>query len=155
MVLVCSELPQYKGDKKTISGYYVDPTDESKSFSFAGAQADVQGTSSQFYPRKNYKIKFKNGFTMTSSGTTVANFAMRGTTDSVPTNAFTFKADVASSEGANNVELVRLYDDTCPYQTPPQDDDERIRQGIDGFPIVMFWNDGSETVFVGKQNCSH
>lgn len=154
MVLSCTELPQFKGDKKTVSGYYVDPSDASKSFSFTGAQADVQGTSSQYYPRKNYKIKFKNGFTMTSTGKTVEKFAMRGTSDSIPTNAFTFKADVASSEGANNVELVRLYNDACPYKTPPQEVDERIRQGIDGFPIVIFWNDGTETTFVGKHSCS-
>ena len=152
MVLSCPELPQFKGDKKTVSGYYVDPTDATKSFSFTGAEANVQGTSSQYYPRKNYKIKFKNGFTMTSTGNTVAKFAMRGTSDSVPTNAFTFKADVASSEGANNVELVRLYNDACPYQTPPQEADERVRQGIDGFPIVIFWNDGTDTVFIGKYN---
>ena len=152
MVITCPELPQYKGDKKTVSGYFVDPTDASKSFSFTGAQADVQGTSSQYYPRKNYKIKFKNGFTMTSTGTNVSKFAMRGTSESVPTNAFTFKADVASSEGANNVELARLYNDACPYKTPPQEEDARVRQGIDGFPIVIFWNDGSDVSFVGKYN---
>lgn len=50
---------------------------------------------------------------MTSTGETVSKFAMRD--DSIPTKTFTFKADVASSEGANNVELARLYNDTCPY----------------------------------------
>ena len=150
MVLVGQELPQFKGDKKSVDGYYVNPSDASKSFSFTGAQIDVQGTSSQYYPRKNYKIKFKNGFTMTSNGTTVPTYAMRGSTNSIPTSTFTFKADVASSEGANNVELARLYNDACPYATPPQDEDSRIRQGIDGFPIVMFWNDGNTTSFVGK-----
>ena len=29
---------------------------------------------------------------------------------------------------------------------------KRIRVGIDGFPIVMFWNDGNETKFYGKMN---
>lgn len=152
MVLVGQELPQFKGDKKSVDGYYVNPSDATKSFSFTGAQIDVQGTSSQYYPRKNYKIKFKNGFTMTFNGTTVSKYAMRGSTNSIPTSTFTFKADVASSEGANNVELARLYNDTCPYDTPPQGEDSRIRQGIDGFPIVMFWNDGNTTSFVGKYN---
>ena len=150
LVISCAELPQYKGDKKTISGYYVDPMDSTKSFSFTGAQADVQGTSSQYYPRKNYKIKFNGGFTMTASGETASKFAMRS--DSIPTKTFTFKADVASSEGANNVELVRLYNSACPYKTPPQEEDERIRQGIDGFPIVIFWDNGTNTSFVGKYN---
>ena len=150
LVISCAELPQYKGDKKTISGYYVDPNDASKSFSFTGAQADVQGTSSQYYPRKNYKIKFNGGFTMTATGTTSAKFAMNAT--AIPTKTFTFKADVASSEGANNVELVRLYNSACPYKTPPQEEDARVRQGIDGFPIVIFWDNGSTTAFIGKYN---
>ena len=72
--------------------------------------------------------------------------------DAIGTNTFTFKADVASSEGANNVELVRLYNDACPYKTPPQTVDPKVRQGIDGFPIVIFWNNGNSTVFMGKYN---
>ena len=147
MVIECPELPQSKGDKKTVDGYFVDPSTPSRSFTFTGAQADVQGTSSQFYARKNYKIKFKNGFVMTSTGEESPTFAMNS--DAVPTNTFTFKADVASSEGANNVELVRLYDNACLYKTPPQETDSKIRQGIDGFPIVIFWNDGNNVSFVG------
>ena len=147
MVIECPELPQYKGDKKTVSGYFVDPATPSRSFSFTGAQADVQGTSSQFYPRKNYKIKFKNGFVMTSTGEESPTYAMND--DAIPTNTFTFKADVASSEGANNVELVRLYNNACPYKTPPQKENKKIRQGIDGFPIVVFWDNGNSISFVG------
>lgn len=48
MVLSCLELPQYKGDKKVVSGYFVDPSNAANSFSFTGAEADVQGTSSQY-----------------------------------------------------------------------------------------------------------
>ena len=149
MVIACPELPQYKGDKKTVSGYYVDPVNAAMCFTFNGAEADVQGTSSQYYARKNYKIKFKGGFT-TPSGTVVPTYRMR--TDAIPTNAFTFKADVASSEGANNVELVRLYNDACPYATPAQEENSSVRQGIDGFPIVIFWDNGSTISFVGKYN---
>lgn len=150
MIITCPQLPQYKGDKKTVSIEYVDPSDASKSFTATGAQANVQGTSSQYYPRKNYKIKFKNGFVMTASGNTSANYAMND--DAIPTNTFTFKADVASSEGANNVELVRLYNESCPYKTPAQVLNPDVRQGIDGFPIVIFWNDGSTVSFLGKYN---
>lgn len=153
MVLEAPELPQYKGDKKDVNGYFVHPLEPSRSFSFTGAQADVQGTSSQFYARKNYKIKYKNGFDMTSSGEHADDYML--TSGTIPTDTFTFKADVASSEGANNVELVRLYNDACPYKTPPQEADSRVRQGIDGFPIVIFWNDGQNVTFVGKYNANH
>lgn len=148
LIINAETLPQFKGNKITVSGEYVDPTDSKRSFTFTGAEADVQGTSSAEYARKNYKIKFKNGFT--NNGVTTPNYQLRS--DSVPTNVFTFKADVASSEGANNVELVKLYNDTCPYKTPPQLEDETIRQGIDGYPIVIFQNNGTETVFIGKYN---
>ena len=148
LILQGPQLPQYKGDKKTMSGSYVDPVQPSKSFTFTGAQVDVQGTSSQYYARKNYKIKFKNGFIINDA--TGSKYAMNA--DAIPVNTFCFKADVASSEGANNVELVRLYDSACPYKTPAQQENSKVRQGIDGFPCVIFWNNGTDTVFIGKYN---
>ena len=151
MIIECAELPQYKGDKRTVSGSYTDPLNPQKSFTFTGCEANVQGTSSQYYERKNYKLKFKNGI-INASGNTVSTYQLRET--SVPTNAFCMKADVASSEGANNVELAILYNDACPYRTPAQEEDSRVRQGIDGFPIVIFWHDTSAdtTTFLGKYN---
>lgn len=148
LVLQAPALPAFKGNKLNVNGYYVDRVHEENSFEFTEAQADVQGTSSAGYARKNYKIKFKKGFTQ--DNTSVAEYKLRP--ESIPTSTFTFKADVASSEGANNVELVRLYNDICPYKTPPQEVNASIRQGIDGFPIVIFHNDGEHTVFVGKYN---
>lgn len=150
LVITSAELPIYKGDKKKVSGYYVDPQYPEFSFSFENAEIDVQGTSSAGYERKNFKIKFKGGFVI--NGEQTAKYALRGDARSIPTATFTFKADVASSEGANNVELVRLYNDICPYKTPPQAEDPRIRQGIDGFPIVMFQDDGQNVIFIGKYN---
>ena len=151
LILECDELPQYKGDKKTVSGSFTDPIHTERSFTFTGAQFDVQGTSSQYYERKNYKGKFKGGFVM-ANGSTAEKYCIRE--NAVPVSTFCFKADVASSEGANNVELVRLYNDACPYKTPAERQDDRVRQGIDGFPIVIFWHNTAtnETVFMGKYN---
>ena len=150
MVIEAATLPQYKGDKKTCSGYYVDAMNPGKSFTFNNAQIDVQGTSSQYYKRKNYKIKFNNGFVV--NGETISKYKMRD--DSIAVKTFCFKADVASSEGANNVILARLYNDACPYKTPAQINNSKVRQGIDGFPIVIFWTDtvNGTTMFLGKYN---
>lgn len=148
MILTGSALPQYKGDKKTMNVTYVDPLDSSKSFTSSGAQVDVQGTSSQFYARKNYKIKFKNGFVIDDAQG--SKYAMND--DAIPVNTFCMKADVASSEGANNVELVRLYNSACPYKTPAQEENSKVRQGIDGFPCVIFWDNGTDVSFIGKYN---
>ena len=144
---ISGPLPQSKGDKKTVSGEYVDPLDATKSFTFERASIDVQGTSSQYYARKNYKIKF-SGFT--NAGVTSSKYAMNA--DAIPVSTFTFKADVASSEGANNVELARLYNMACPYKTPYQKANAKVRQGIDGFPMVIFHDDGTDVTFLGKYN---
>ena len=150
LILTGAALPTYKGNKLTIAGEYVDPVDASKNFTFSGAEIDVQGTSSAGYERKNYKIKFKGGFVQ--NGTTNETYLLG--VGNVPTDVFTFKADVASSEGANNVELVKLYNDIAPA-IPPQEDDSRVRMGIDGYPIVIFHNDGNTTTFIGKYNFNH
>ena len=97
-------------------------------------------------------MKFKQGFIMTSTDTVVSTYQLSDR--SIPTDVFCMKADVASSEGANNVELVRLYCKACPYETPAQEENPLIRQGIDGFPIVIFWYDtvNTATTFLGKYN---
>ena len=149
-ILNAPSLPQYKGDKKTISGSYVNKMFPSKSFTFIGCQINVQGTSSAVYARKNYDMQFKKGFELNSGH--ADNYLLRE--GNVPFNRFVLKADVASSEGANNVQLVRLYNDACPYKTPEMKEDSRVRWGIDGFPIVVFWNntDTQEITFLGKYN---
>lgn len=152
MLIKCAELPQYKGDKKTCEIEYVNPSDSSRSFTATGVQIDVQGTSSSGYKKKNWKLKLKSGVTYTASGTASDTYLLRE--DSVPATVFCTKADVASSEGANNVELARLYNDTVPYQTPAQEEDERVRVGIDGLPCVVFWQntDTNDVSFWGKYN---
>lgn len=148
MILEAEQLPQYKGDKKTISGSYTDPQYPSKSFTFTGCQINVQGTSSAPYARKNYDLQFKAGFEMSYGHRDT--YALAG--DVIPFNRFVLKADVASSEGANNVELVKLFNDITPFKTAEQEEDPRVRQGIYGFPIVVFWSDGENTTFLGKYN---
>lgn len=151
MIIECAELPQYKGDKKTVSGSYVDPVSNSNSFTFTGCQANVQGTSSAPYARKNYDMQFKNGFEMVTSGHQ-DNFALAPTV--IPFNRFVLKADVASSESANNVELVKLFCDATPFKRAEQIANNKVRQGIYGFPIVLFWRNTNtdEIQFMGKYN---
>ena len=156
MVLGCEQLPQYKGDKKSgCTVIYVDPLDPNCSFTAEGVQLDVQGTSSAGYPVKNEKVKLKSGITYTATGEHADGFPINP--GSIPVDTLCLKADYASSENANNVMLVDFYEDTCPYTIPPKQEDSRVRQGIEGKPIVVFWNKPStnETVFVGKFNMNN
>ena len=155
-IISCPALPTTK-DTIPADCQFVDAADSSRSYTAQGMEIGCQGTSSMAYPRKNYKIKFKQSGFLLSDGSTVAEFGLRE--GAIPTKTFCLKADFASSEGANNVVLVRLYNDVCPYKTPPQKTNSAIRQGIDGFPILMFWQqtDSSgapmgDPVFIGKYN---
>ena len=149
LVLRCPELPKFKGDKKTCSGYFVDLVHPERSFSFENAEIDIQGTSSQYYYRKNYKIKFKGGFIL-FDGTTAEVYAMNE--NAVPVSIITVKADVASSEGFYNTVTAKLFNKYHPFKMPAQETDPRARYSIDGFPIVIFWDNGTETQFLGKYN---
>lgn len=154
MIIKCPELPQYKGDKKNdVAIDFVDRITPTKSFTATGAQVDVQGTSSSVYPVKNYKIKFNGGFTI--GGSAASKYALND--DCMPEKTFTIKVDYASSEGANNVELVELYEELCRqmgYTTPPQAENTKVRQGIAGRPIVLFWQNTQtgNVKFIGKAN---
>ena len=151
MVIEAPQLPQFKGDKKTnIAGRYVDPFDSTKSFTFTGCEIDAQGTSSSVYYVKNIDMKFKNGFEMSTGH--AKNYALH--TGSIPFNRFVLKADVASSESTNNTGLVDFYNDTCPYKVPEMIANSKVRWGIEGVPIVMFWYDTNTatTKFMGKYN---
>ena len=148
LVLKCPVLPTFKGDKKTCSGEYVDPADESRSFTFEGAEIDVQGTSSQDYYVKNIKAKYKNGFVRDAG--TISVYQLRD--DSIPVSVFTYKVDVASSEGANNVVLAQIFNDLNPFVAPPQEANPSVRQAIDGKPIVIFHDDGTGAKFYAKAN---
>ena len=151
MILECDELPQYKGDKKSVKGSFTDPVDSSMDFTFDGCEMDVQGTSSAPYFRKNFDMKFKGCGFDTASGN-VPVYALRK--GSIPFNRFVIKADVASSESTNNTGLTMFYNDTCPYKTREMLANSKVRHGIEGIPIVVYWHDtaNDRTYFWGKYN---
>ena len=152
MIMECPELPQFKGDKKKgMSVKYVDGLHPDYSFEAAGCEFDVQGTSSAGYPVKNFKVKLKNGLTYTASGE-YADGWLYDKDNSLPTEVFCLKADYASSEHANNVMLVDYYDKVSPYRMPPQQIDDRVRSGVNGKAIVVFWHN-TDTGEVSFQGC--
>lgn len=150
MIIECEELPQFKGDKKKDKSVtYVEPLHPERSFTATGVQLDVQGTSSAGYPVKNYKVSLKGGLTYTNSGDEAAGFPIKA--GGLEGKVICLKADFASSEQANNVCLVDYYEELSPYKTPAQEQDERVRTAVRGFPCVVFWRntETNETTFVG------
>lgn len=145
-------LPQAKEDVRPGNARYVDPTDSTRNFTAIDAEYKVQGTSSAVYPTKNIRLRAKKGkggpnlewYDDDGNDLLIKNGG-KGFPITYPggmgVDYFTFKVDYASSEGANNVELVKLYNDASikyGLLTPPQIKDSRVRVGIDGFPIAAF-----------------
>ena len=157
LVMQCEELPQFKGDKKKKkSVYFVDRLHPERNFSANDCQFDVQGTSSAGYPIKNFKVKFGSGITYTD-GTHADGFPIRE--GDLISKCLCLKADYASSEQVNNVALVDYYDELVRdyFLTPAQEEDPRVRTGIAGRPIVVFWENTAtgEIKFNGQYNMNN
>ena len=106
-----NNMPPKKDEKRYGSITYDDPV-YGKGFSedYVGAKkkpvADVQGTSSQKYPRKNFKIKTNNKYSMSDV--------------IVGEKVFTFKKDFMDSSHANNTGLAKLVQTLYFTPVPPQ-----------------------------------
>ena len=143
VLVITGELPKSKGDKKDVQVSWTDPNNPSFNFDDTG-KIDVQGTSSQWYIRKNYKIKFKKNYYQILP-------------EEIATNVFTFKADYAESTSTHNTGTANyadvFYGD---LKTPPQEKDERIRTTVYGLPCVVFHkvDSASEPEFIGKYNAN-
>ena len=148
IVTFTGQMPTYKGDKKkkSVQMKFEDPHHPELNFDVLLDQIDVQGTSSQFYARKNWKIKLPE-----------ARAHMPG---AIPAKVFCLKVDYAEATGTHNTGTANyvetLYDRTQAI-LPPQIDDPRVRTTIQGFPCVIFEKETeeSEPVFSSKANFNY
>ena len=113
----------------------------------------AQGTSSLEYilAALNLDVDFsgatswKNGL-----GEDISSYAM--TDNSVPVDYFNLKANVASSESANNVCLADEYNTWNPYVCAPKIADPRVRDTVEGHPCAVFFTStASEDIEVGAR----
>lgn len=142
LVIKGSSLPSYKGDKKKVSVSFMHPEKPILNYDDT-ATIDIQGTSSQFYIRKNWKIK-------------TGQYHMIDT-DKIETNVICMKADYAESTGSHNtsgaIYVHTLYGDA---KVPPQETDARVRTSIWGFPCAIFFDSGDGKLeFIGRYNYNY
>lgn len=119
------ELPPVKGSKRYIKIKYEDQADPSRNFNDTNVKIDVQGTSSQYYPKKNYK------FTL--------NFPYMLRTGSIPEKVYCVKADYMESSHMHNTGMAKIVHAMYDEPVPPQEENSKVRTTIDGFPIAMFY----------------
>lgn len=111
-----------------------------QSFDLDNCIVNWQGTSSLQYAVKNYKIKLRN--------TDGSKYKHALHDNWIKESTFTLKADYMESSHANNTGLAKIVGKYL-YDTPipPQEDDERIRTTVSGFPIKLYINDEVMGVF--------
>lgn len=139
-MIITGELPPVKGEKKTVSIKYEDKVNFDRNFEYSGCILDIQGTSSQYYPKKNYKFKLPE------------LYALR--TNSIPVREFCLKADYMESSHSHNTGMAKFAESLYTEKVPPQVNDPRVRTTIDGFIIALFYRQtaNSELEYFGVYN---
>lgn len=132
-------LPQSKGDKQDFTVIFEHNTLPELNFTDTG-KLDVQGTSSQWYIRKNYKEKLKGYH--------------QHALNQLSAKVFCDKADYAESTSTHNTQAANFVETLYSEKTPAQLVDPKCRSTIYGYPGVIFHKatEDSEPEFIGKYN---
>ena len=106
-----------------------------QSFDLPYCQVGWQGTSSVGYVLKNYQVYLKDE--------NMADYLYTPFPNGIPESTFCFKADYMESSHARNVGLARLATDIIfdGVKNPSQQQNPKVRNSIDGFPVLMYIND--------------
>lgn len=112
-----------------------------------GAQHSGQGTSSNKYgyAGRNLRLimnKDESLFTLGDGKTTSKTVTL--TRDSVPTNFFNIKVNIASSENQNNAQFARRYNEFNPVVRPAKVLDPRVKDTMEFFNCVVFIRENNE-----------
>lgn len=139
VVIITGPMPTYKGDKKTVTISYENNTKEQYNFFYEGCKIDVQGTSSQYYPRKNWKITLPE--------------KVQVNTNMLPEKVYCMKADFMESSHTYNIGTANLINDLYDgeYFYPTRTVENGVRDTVYGFPCVLFTreDDESDLTFAG------
>lgn len=132
-------LPQSKGDKQEFAVIFEHNISPELNFTDTG-KLDVQGTSSQWYIRKNYKEKLEGYH--------------QHALDQLSAKVFCDKADYAESTGTHNTQAANFVETLYSEKTPAQLANSKCRSTIYGYPGVIFHKEteDSEPEFIGKYN---
>lgn len=151
---------------------YENAQDKTKNFSLKAARVRIQGTSSSFYPRKNYRFysaKEKDAVMYDYKGDVIEDGLYSFKDGAQPVDCWCLKTDYAESSGSHNTGTARLWNDvmknavingenklmTGAQKAAVENKFEYdVRTTIDGFPIVVFYRNSYNHPwqFLGKFN---
>ena len=123
---ITGELPTSKGAPTTVTIDYFNPFVGTDSFTkpYESCKMDIQGTSSIYYPRKNYQIEFPERFSFYQGA--------------IPEYEYTMKADYMESSHSHNTGNAIFINNLYEEYFPTQSEGNGVRNTIYGFPCVMF-----------------
>lgn len=123
-------------NKKEMRIKYVSPNADlyGASFEYPNCLVYWQGTSSVAYANKNYNIELYDNDRNAVFYTPYKN--------GIPENLFCLKCNQMDSSNAMNTSLAMFSNDNL-YSTknPAQEKNSKVRQAIEGFPILLYMND--------------
>lgn len=165
----------------TVDIDYFNDSEPDKNFRLESGRIRIQGTSSRFYPRKNYRFytnKADYSVLYDSNGNVVTDGLYAFKDGAQPVDCWCLKADFAESSGTHNTGVARIWNEVMtnasfshtnilgekvegyPLRTGAQITAKSngytkdVRTTIDGFPILVFrrLNETDDLVFLGKYN---
>lgn len=140
VMYITGDLPTAKGAPTNVVIEYQNPFTPTDNFKYENCELDIQGTSSVYYPRKNYQIVFPERFCFYNGA--------------VPEFEYTMKADYMESSHSHNtgnaIFINTLYDEYFPTQA----ENNGVRNTIYGFPCVIYLrdNENAEYEYIGVYN---
>lgn len=130
-----------KNDRIQLRIKYLDPKDPSKNFDKLNCKVQWQGTSTLAYAVKNYKIRLFDE-------TDIKTKEYRKIKDEwFPETVFTLKADYMDSTHIHNTGLCRYFSDLYDEPNPSQQMQPKVRNQIDGFPMLLYINGRLEGIY--------
>lgn len=154
ITIEASAFPQAKGGNGKTSctiKHQIGNGVENDQWVATNAKYTLQGTSSMSYrvSAGNIDIDMKNA-TMSVIGTNTVLNGYSMTPESIPVKYFNLKANVASSDNANNVCIAQLFNTYNPLVSKAKSIDSRVRDTVEGHPCVVFLkNTGSSQLLAG------
>lgn len=167
-----------KNEQIEVDIEYINLQDSTKSFTLKNAAMRPQGTSSMYYPKKNFRIysrRLDNTELFDYNGKKVENRLYSFKDNAQPVDCWCLKADYAESSGTHNTGLAKLWNDAfynvkltpkggnskeyvCRTNAQKAALEENykydVRTCIDGFPILLFYRktENDQLIFLGKYN---
>lgn len=142
-MVIVGDLPQAEDEEKNVAVQYYDVENSKLNFVDEDVTISIQGTSSLWYVRKNWKLKCSSEHHIDA--------------DQLPASVICIKVDYAEATGTHNTQNANFVHKLYSEPVPAQAVNSKVRTTIYGKPILLFYQESatSDPVFYGKANFNY